>query len=310
MRLDLAKAFTKKAAEIALRHFKRTESRRKANNQGIVTDADHEIEEFVKMRIREVYPNERILGEESGFSRGPQSEPSPPPSPAPSREEPDLITRLGGLPKKQTVKELFKDLPAPSAAPDPAVGGEDILWSIDPIDGTSAFAAGLPIWAISVGVMMNDRPQMGVMGLPAVDELYWGDENGVYLNGKRVHMRKPTDQFDNETSLLVPSNSHKKYIIDFPGKTRSMGSLAAHMVYVAAGFCDAAILGRPHLWDIAGGAAMVLHQGGVILTFSGAPCDWKPLMAGDRPPEPLICGPEKTVRAILPQIKIRAPVDY
>lgn len=304
MRLDLAKAFTKKAAEIAMRHYKRTEGRRKGN-EGIVTDADAEIEEFVKQRIRDVFPDERVLGEETGFS-SPAEGGEAAAKPAPPAEN-DLIARLGGLPKKQTVKDLFKGMPvAPPAAP----SDSGVLWAIDPIDGTSAFAAGLPIWAISVGVMMNGKPEVGVMSLPAVDELYWGDESGIFLNGKRVHLRKATDQFDSESSLMVPSNSHRKYEISFPGKTRSMGSLAAHMAHVAAGAADAALLGRPHLWDIAAGAAFILNGGGRVLTLSGAPCDWDPLIAGERPPEPLICGPEKTIRAILPHIKIRAPVDY
>ncbi len=308
MRLDLAKAFTKKAAEIAMRHFRRTESRRKGN-EGIVTDADGEIEEFVKLRIREVFRNEKILGEESGFTNGEENA-AHIPAAAALKDENDLIARLGGLPKKQTVKDLFKSLPANDPAATAAASSEGALWAIDPIDGTSAFAASLPVWAISVGVMLNGRPDIGVMSLPAVDELYWGDESGVFLNNKRLRMRAGTDQFDSESSLLVPSNSHRKYTIDFPGKTRSMGSLAAHMAYVAAGCSDAAILGRPHLWDIAGGAAMILHQGGVVLTFSGGPCDWKPLIAGERPPEPLICGMEKSVRAILKYVKIRAPIDY
>ncbi len=313
MRLDLAKAFTQKAAEIAMRHFRRTEGRRKSGNRGIVTDADGEIEEFVKMRIREVFPAERVLGEETGFSKGGGAElaVSNPMSGRPtSQSEPDLITQLGGLPKRQTVKELFKDLAAPAPAAAGAGAGEDVLWAIDPIDGTSAFAAGLPIWAISVGVMVKGRPQLGVMSLPVVNELYWGDGDGIFSNGRRVKMRAGTTDFDSESALLVPSNSHRKYQIDFPGKTRSMGSLAAHMVYVAAGLSDAAILGRPHLWDIAAGAAMIEQQGGVMMTFSGKPCDYGPLLRGERPDEPLICGPEKSVRAILKFIQVRAPVDY
>lgn len=305
MRLDMAKAFTKKAAEIALRHYRRTEGRRKGN-EGIVTDADAEIEEFVKKRILESFPAEKILGEESGFTEGNASAPAPV-----KASEGDLLSKLGGRPKKQTVKELFKDLPAADSGGRAGSGGaSDVLWAIDPIDGTSAFASSLPIWAISVGVMIGGRPDLGVMSLPAVDELYWGDESGVFLNGRQVRLRAGTDQFDSETALMVPSNSHRKYRIGFPGKTRSMGSLAAHMAFVAAGSADAALLGRPHLWDIAAGAAMILRQGGKILTFSGTDCDWGPLMAGERPPEPLIAGPEKTLRAMLPYIKIEAPVDY
>ncbi|MBI4178272.1 hypothetical protein HY522_02460 [bacterium] len=306
MRLDLAKAFTKKAAEIALRHYRRTEGRRKGN-QGIVTDADAEIEEFVKKRIRETFPSERILGEESGFSGG-TAENLPAGDPVEAAPRGGLIAKLGGLPKKQTVKELFKDLP--SAPPAGSAGSSGVLWAIDPIDGTSAFASSLPIWAISVGVVQDGRPEIGVMSLPGADELYWGDAQGVFMNGKRVHLREGTDRFDSESALMVPSNVHRKYTISFPGKTRSMGSLAAHMAFVAAGSADATLLGRPHLWDIAAGAAMILVQGGVVLTLSGAPCDWAPLIAGDRPPEPLIAGPEKTVRAILPHIKVVEKVDY
>jgi len=301
VRLDLAKAFTRKAAEIAMRHFKRTEGRRKGN-EGIVTDADAEIEEFVKQRIREVFPAERILGEETGFTEGAAADASAvPPN--------DLIARLGGLPKKQTVKGLFRDLPGPSATPS-AGSTDETLWAIDPIDGTSAFAAGLPIWVISVGVVLKGLPEVGILSMPAINEMYWGDESGVFLNNKPVRLRQGMDQFDSESCLMVPSNSHRKYQINFPGKTRSMGSLAAHMAFVAAGAADAALLGRPHLWDIAGGAALVMRGGGQLLTLSGGPCDWAPLLAGQRPAEPLICGPEKTVRAILPYIKIREAVDY
>lgn len=313
----MVKSFTRKAAEIAMRHYRRTEGRRKGN-QGIVTDADREIEEFIKLRIRDVYPSERILGEESGFSDGSSgpanSEPGkaqPAPSATPKDATDDLIAKLGGLPKKQSVKELFKDLDAVAASSKPASAvSDDVLWAIDPIDGTSAFAAGLPIWAISVGIMIRNVPDIGVVCLPSVDELYWADESGMFMNNRPVKMRVGTDQFDSESAILVPSNSHRKYAITMPGKTRSMGSLTAHMVYVAAGSADAALLGRPNLWDIAAGAAMILHQGGVVLTLSGKPCDWTHLMTGKRPPEPIICGPEKTVRAMIPHIAVKEEVDY
>ena len=312
MRLEMAKSFAKKAAEIAMRHYKRTEGRRKGN-EGIVTAADGEIEEFVKKRIREVFPAERILGEETGFSEEPgesteksaAAENAGLAGPARTSAKDDLLARLGGPPKKQTVKELFKNMPAAPVAP--VLGGAgDVLWAIDPIDGTSAFASGLPIWAISIGIVTNGIPDLGVMSIPAIDELFWGDKDGVFLNGKEIKPRAGVDEFDSETAVLVPSNAHRKYQLDFTGKTRSMGSLAAHMAFVAAGAADAAILGRPHLWDIAAGAAFILRQGGTILTFSGKPCDWAPMVAGERSSEPLIAGPEKTIRALLSCIKIRS----
>lgn len=304
MRLDMTKSFVKKGAEIALRHFRNVESRRKGADRQVVTAADGEIEEFLKKRIMEAFPGEAILGEETGMSGAPEPKPAEKKKPLTAVEQ-----MFGPLPEKTTVKDLFK-----STAPVVTAGAGETsgpLWAIDPIDGTAAYACGLPVWAVSLGCIENSRPTLGVIAIPAASEVYSGDSNGVFLNDRRrLHLKDAVDEFESQSVLLVTSNAHLNYDITFPGKARSFGSLAAHICYLASGAVDAVLLGRPHLWDICAGAAMVIHQGGVFLTLSGKPLDWMPLIRGGRPDEPIIAGPEKTVRALLPMIKIKREIDY
>src|SRR3989344_8884472 len=78
------------------------------------------------------------------------------------------------------------------------VGKEDnkseYTWVIDPIDGTLSYASGLPFFGISIGLLKNNKPFIGVINLPALKSLYWAENGkGAFLNGKRIKVSSVQD---------------------------------------------------------------------------------------------------------------------
>lgn len=167
-----------------------------------------------------------------------------------------------------------------------SVSGE--LWALDPVDGTGAFVDGLPVWGVSIGLLRDGIPVAGCFYMPALDECYSaGVEGPATLNGQPISagIEEP---LDSESWIAVPSNAHRRYRITYPGKTRALGSTAAHLCYVARGSAAGALIGKPKLWDIAAAVAILQRSGGGIWGLSGQPLDLAPLLAGRSVPEPLL----------------------
>jgi myo-inositol-1(or 4)-monophosphatase len=179
----------------------------------------------------------------------------------------------------------------------------ELLWVIDPLDGTRAYASGLPIWGISVGLLHNGEPLAGGFYMPAVDELYWGDENGAFLNGRPLP--PPVADLDDPLAFLaVPSNSHLLYDISFH-RLRSLGSTAAHLIYVARGAAVGALTRRVAIWDLAGVLLILRHTGIELRYLSGAPFDPRPLQAGQTLREPLLAARPANMARLRASIRTR-----
>ena len=163
------------------------------------------------------------------------------------------------------------------------------IWAIDPIDGTAAYACGLPVWGVSVGILHNWEPIAGLLCLPLLNELYLSHGYDALFNGQAIHV-DDRQNINDESFLSVTSAAHRKYRIDFIGKTRAMGSTAANMCYVARGTAAAALMGRPSLWDIAGALPILRAAGGDLRYLSGCPLDISKLADGRRCPEPVLAG--------------------
>lgn len=181
----------------------------------------------------------------------------------------------------------------------------EFVWSIDPLDGTDAFLSGLPIWAVSIGVLRAGEPYLGVVYVPISDDCYWADVQGAaYRNDTPIHVRDATT-FDRNDWIIVTSRAHIEYQIDFPGKTRSLGSFATHLCYVARGSALGTIIGSPQLWDIAAGLAILRAAGGVALTLDGRPLDTRSLLDGRKPDQPLFMSTPALAHELLRYIKKR-----
>lgn len=144
-------------------------------------------------------------------------------------------------------------------------GGDDFTWVIDPIDGTRAYASGLPIWGVSIGVLRGDEPYAGAFYLPATDEMFWGTCNEAFYNQKKLAPLAAPGLDGPLSFLAVPSDFHLNYRVAFP-RVRSMGSTAAHLAYTATGSAAGALIHSFSLWDVAG-ILPVLAAAGITVTY-------------------------------------------
>ena len=114
------------------------------------------------------------------------------------------------------------------------------LWAVDPIDGTTNMVFGIPFWCVSIGLIVDGRPVLGVLYMPVTGELYWGEfGKGSYRNGDLLRA-KNRQSFQAEDTLGFTSGAIKALdVTDLPGRIRCLGSIAAEVVYTARGaFCS------------------------------------------------------------------------
>lgn len=182
------------------------------------------------------------------------------------------------------------------------LGGEDVdfTWVLDPLDGTRAYLSGLPVWGISVGILQRGRPLAGAFYLPAVGELYTGHAGGAFLNGQPL--APPRTGLEDRTAFLaVPSNWYQLYDIDY-GRLRSLGSAAAHLVYVARGAAVGALLRPVRLWDLVGVWPLLTVLGVELRYLSGAAVEIAPLLDGRPAPGPILAARADLITLLLQRI--------
>lgn len=173
---------------------------------------------------------------------------------------------------------------------------------LDPIDGTSAFAAGFPIWGIALAYAVGPAVEAGWLHLPVLDRLYTCRDGIAKVNGKRL-LPGNEPASPEEATLLVSSTWHHEFRIDFPGKIRSFGSTAAHALYAASGRAAGCLLGRVHIWDIACALPLLAIFGSALAHLDGEPVDMTALFATGRLPRPaLLARSAQTLHALLPRI--------
>jgi myo-inositol-1(or 4)-monophosphatase len=180
------------------------------------------------------------------------------------------------------------------------------VWAIDPIDGTAAYASGLPVWGVSVGLLHDWDPVAGIIYIPLLDEVYLSHGHDALFNGQSIHV-DTSELIDDESFLSVTSAAHRKYDIDFVGKTRALGSTAANICFVARGTAVGALVGRPALWDIAGALPILREAGGDVRYLSGRSPDLSELADGRRCPEPVLAGAPWALDYFSERITVRQP---
>lgn len=164
-------------------------------------------------------------------------------------------------------------------------------WVLDPVDGTSVFSAGLPVWGISIGMMQDGIPAAGVIYLPVTGDCFAVDVEGpATLNGEPIQVAA-NGAYTHDSMLLASADSFRTLEIDFPGKVRAFGSCAAHFCYVAAGNVVGAINTKTSLWDIAAALPILQRAGGACTLMDGSPLPLGDVQNGAKFPQPLILAP-------------------
>ena len=180
----------------------------------------------------------------------------------------------------------------------------DHLWVLDPIDGTAAFLGSFPIWGVSIGYLYKYKPLAGLVYLPVSEDLFFGNQYQAHWNADNLPALQP-QSVDTHSLLLIPSNAHRKYEINFIGKTRSLGSVAAHLCYLAAGKAIGALLGQINLWDIAGVWPLLQAVGAVAYTLDGCPFKIEALVANKKAQQPIVVAPEWYIEELVRSISLR-----
>jgi myo-inositol-1(or 4)-monophosphatase len=196
----------------------------------------------------------------------------------------DLVTTADRDSEKQiiaTIREVFPGH-AIMAEESGRHGGEtDVLWVIDPLDGTTNFAHGVPIFAVSIALCSGDRTLLGVILNPVSGELFSAIEGrGALLNGKPVSVTKTASVAE---SLLVTGFSYR--IAEDAGHAvrrferclrasrgvRRLGAAALDLCFVACGRFDAFWERDLKPWDTAAGVLVAGEAGARISTYDGSP---------------------------------------
>ncbi|NJM05491.1 inositol monophosphatase [Candidatus Gracilibacteria bacterium] len=181
----------------------------------------------------------------------------------------------------------------------------EFVWSLDPLDGTDAYTSGLAVWGVSIGVLRAGKPYLGVIYLPLLDDCYWADAEGAaFRNDERLAVN-PTTTIDSNDWLAIGSYTHRRFMVDFPGKTRSLSCVAADFCYVARGSALGALIPRASLWDIAAGLRILEAAGGVAYGLSGQTLNIGELLDGHKLPEAVIISSPQLNEKIRGCVRVR-----
>ena len=154
--------------------------------------------------------------------------------------------------------------------------GQDGLWCIDPIDGTSNFVNGIPYFAVSVALMRNGRSVMGVIYDPVADELFCAEQGrGATLNGVPLpllhHQRTMQQALAGIEFKRIPPSVAAHIAFKPPYSShRNFGASTLDWCYLAAGRLDIYLHGGQKLWDYAAGSLILQEAGGLCRSLNQA----------------------------------------
>ncbi len=143
------------------------------------------------------------------------------------------------------------------------------LWIYDPLDGVANFQAGIPIWGISLALLENFWPVLGIFHMPATGDLFNACAGQKAYRGDMEVRVSDQENINDESLLLTFSRFHQRYRTSFPGKIRNLGCTGAHLSYVAMGRAEAALLSNVTYRDLAAARVLIESAGGKIFKTDG-----------------------------------------
>jgi fructose-1,6-bisphosphatase/inositol monophosphatase family enzyme len=161
--------------------------------------------------------------------------------------------------------------------------GQEGVWCIDPIDGTTNFANGVPLFAVSVAYLVGGETQFGVVYNPTTDESFYAAKGaGAWLNGRRLPLRQPASRLQLAVAGIdfkrIPNLLATHLVVTPPYYSqRNFGSSALEWCFVAAGRLDVYLHGGQALWDYAAGRLVLSEAGGSFGVLDGGPLEAAPL---------------------------------
>jgi myo-inositol-1(or 4)-monophosphatase len=154
------------------------------------------------------------------------------------------------------------------------------LWIVDPLDGTANYLHGHPMYAASVAVWVEGRPEVGVVAHGSSGERWWAARGqGAYKNGRRISVSEPRPLLQalvgtgfpfKRLELLPRYLGQLERVLKSASGIRRAGSAALDLAYVAEGALDAFWEETLMPWDVAAGVVLIREAGGVVTGADGA----------------------------------------
>jgi len=156
-------------------------------------------------------------------------------------------------------------------------------WVIDPLDGTTNFSVMHPFFAVSIGLLKNQEPVLGVVCFPNQNELYYAQKGkGAFLNNNKL-ICSSSKQL--EDVLIAVGNgsdlASREKIVNLYSRLkiknmiiRHTGAAALELCYVATGRFGAFFMAGLKPWDVIAGSLIVKEAGGIVTDFYGNPYRW------------------------------------
>jgi myo-inositol-1(or 4)-monophosphatase len=155
----------------------------------------------------------------------------------------------------------------------------DYLWIIDPLDGTTNFIHGLPVYAVSIALAFRGKVEQAVVYDPTRNDLFYASKGrGAFLNDRRLRVSKRMRLAESLVGTGFPfrkGDSFQRYVAMFEqvmqhcAGIRRPGAAALDLCYVAAGWYDGFFETGLSPWDVAAGSLLVTEAGGLIGNFTG-----------------------------------------
>ncbi|MFZ4552075.1 MAG: inositol monophosphatase family protein [Aquabacterium sp.] len=157
----------------------------------------------------------------------------------------------------------------------------DYVWIIDPLDGTTNFIHGFPVYAVSIALTFRGQLQQAVVYDPSRNDLFYASKGkGAYMNDRRIRVSKRTRMLDALIGTGFPfrkGDNFQRYLKMFEdvmvqcAGVRRPGAASLDLCYVAAGFYDGFFETGLSPWDVAAGALIITEAGGLVGNFTGEP---------------------------------------
>ncbi len=186
--------------------------------------------------------------------------------------ESDLVTNLDVKIENfliAEIKKAYPDFDIVSEESNYKKKPTDNCFIIDPIDGTINFANNLPLWAIQVACKKKGKTVAAVIDMPRINEFYYADESGAYLNGEKISVsqvpiKNALYAIDGNNNLPAMLRMRK-----YSSNRRNFGGVCVSMAFTAAGRIHGAVFRSDKPWDYEPGLYLIEKAGGKTMNISG-----------------------------------------
>jgi myo-inositol-1(or 4)-monophosphatase len=176
------------------------------------------------------------------------------------------------------LKRDFPDIPVVAEESQQQDYNADILWLVDPLDGTTNFTRGIELFSVAICLSINLKPVAAVVYHPIFNHLYTAESGGgAYMNDRRIQVSASATLAEfTVSSNLSYKNEERVVILENIGRLmmntaglRLIFSVALELCHVARGSFDAAMIYQANPWDMAAGCLIVSEAGGKVTNWSG-----------------------------------------